>query len=230
MKTLISAVLLSGGVGTRLGASIPKQYLMLNDKPIALHSFELLASNPLIHEVVVVCDPYYDALFQKHTISKALHFARPGAERQNSLFNGLQKIASQATHVLIHDAARPFINDDMIKRVIDSGLSEGAATLAMPVKATIKEADDQNFVIKTPDRKHLFEIQTPQVIKKELLRDGFEYADSHGLKASDDVYFAEILGHKAKLVRGCYTNIKVTTIEDLEFARFFSEKIGNSMT
>lgn len=222
MKTSIAAILLSGGTGTRFGSSVPKQYLPLDDMPIALHAFLQLVSHPLIDELIVVCDAFYDSLFSEGNekqILKPLRFARPGLRRQDSSFNGFQTISADITHILIHDAARPFITEDMISRVILKGISEGAATVAVPVKATIKEADDEQNVIKTPNRSRLFEIQTPQVIRRDLLENGFLHAEKNGLTATDDVYFAEILGHNVKLVQGCYSNIKITTIEDLEHAR-----------
>lgn len=214
---IISAVLLSGGIGTRFGASSPKQYLLLQELPIALHSFSRFIKSSLIDELIVVCEPSYENLFKEKT-SKNIGFALPGPRRQDSLLNALQKISSKTTHVLIHDAARPFISDAMLERVIHAGLTEGAAALAMPVKATVKEANGLGFVTKTPDRSTLYEIQTPQIVRKDLLQRGFQKAEDEKLTVTDDVSFAEILGAPVKLVEGSYFNIKITTIEDLYLA------------
>lgn len=216
----IAAVLLSGGVGSRFGNDTPKQYLSLSGKPIALHSYELLAMSALFNEVVVVCDASYQELFKE---SSAPLFAEPGKRRQDSLFNALQLISKETTHILVHDAARPFVSPEMVKKVVDEGVATGAATLAVPVKATIKEANAEGIVIRTPDRSCLFEIQTPQVVRFDLLMKGFAKAHQEGLTVTDDVSLAELVGHMVKLVKGSFANLKITTKEDLDLAEKLAE-------
>jgi len=211
MKT-ISAILLSGGIGSRMGITTPKQYLPLAGKIIALHSYELLKQIEMIKEIIVVCDPEYKPLF------KGGCFAQPGERRQDSLYNGLQHVSEDSEYVLVHDAARPLVKREDIEAVIEAGVSHEAACLATPVKMTIKQADLNCMVIQTLPRNTLYEIQTPQVIKKELLHAGFERAEKQNLTFHDDVSLAEIMGCPVKLVMGSYENIKVTTPEDLLFA------------
>lgn len=192
--------------------STPKQYIPLAGKPIALHSFELLRDFPLIREVIVACTLKYQSLFASSVCAVA------GQRRQDSLFNALQKVSEDAQYILIHDAARPLLNEEDLKNVIDAGIAHGAATLATPVKATIKQADNDQMVLRTLDRSTLYEIQTPQVLKKELLIKGFQKAQKERLTVTDDVALAECIGHPVKLVMGSYENIKITTPEDLALA------------
>ena len=200
----LSAILLSGGVGSRMEASTPKQYLPLAGKRIALHAFERLISFPHIEEVIVVCHPAYRSLFP------TCPFAEPGERRQDSLFNGLQMVNTQATHILVHDAARPLLSEEDLTHVIEAGLEVGSAT--------IKQADSSMMVTKTHDRSTLFTIQTPQVIKKEILLDGFRVAQEKKLTVTDDVSLAELVGQPVKLMIGSSENIKITTPEDLILA------------
>ncbi|CAA7405118.1 unnamed protein product [Spirodela intermedia] len=221
----VSVILLAGGKGKRMGADIPKQYLPLLGQPIALYSFNILSCMSEVKEVIVVCDPSYREVFEDAVESHAeLKFALPGKERQDSVFNGFQEIDRSAQLVCIHDSARPLVLFEDIRKVLVDGLLNGAAVLGVPVKATIKEANSESFVVKTLDRKTLWEIQTPQVIKPDLLRDGFELVYREGLEVTDDVSIVEHLKHPVYITEGSYTNLKVTTPDDLLLA----ERILNS--
>ncbi|KAG8054440.1 hypothetical protein GUJ93_ZPchr0001g29974 [Zizania palustris] len=162
----VSVVLLSGGQGKRMGASMPKQYLPLLGVPIALHSLKTFCLLKEVKEVVVVCDPDYKDVFEDsiENVQIPIKFALPGKERQDSVFNGLQEIDGDSELVCVHDSARPLVSSDDVKKVLEDATVHGAAVLGVPVKATIKEADSDSFVVKTLDRKTLWEMQTPQVI------------------------------------------------------------------
>ncbi|ONM35809.1 diphosphocytidyl methyl erythritol synthase1 [Zea mays] len=157
-----------------------------------------------------------------------LKFARPGKERQDSVFNGLQEIDGDSELVCVHDSARPLVSSEDVKKVLEDAAVHGAAVLGVPVKATIKEANSDSFVIKTLDRKTLWEMQTPQVII--LLPFSFSSRfnfchrrDNH--EVTDDVSIVEYLKHPVYITEGSYTNIKVTTPEDLLLAeRLMNEK------
>lgn len=215
-KNKISAILLAGGEGKRMGLPTPKQFLMLGEKPILTYSLELFASLDEIGEIIVVADKQYHALFSHD----ALHLAQPGKRRQDSLFNGLSLVHPKSQWILVHDAARPFVGLKELKELIREGQKVGAATLATPVKATIKEGE-KSFALRTLDRERLFEIQTPQLIKKNLLIEGFKIANEKKLTVTDDVSLVELLGHPVKLVQGNFSNIKITTQEDLIIAHAF---------
>ncbi|XP_047153159.1 2-C-methyl-D-erythritol 4-phosphate cytidylyltransferase, chloroplastic isoform X1 [Vigna umbellata] len=216
----VSVVLLAGGQGKRMGAIVPKQYLPLFGQPIALFSFHTFFHMFEVKEVVVVCDPSYRDVFEdaKGNYEAELKFALPGKERQDSVYNGLQAVDPSSELVCIHDSARPLVLSSDVRKVLADGLSNGAAVLGVPVKATIKEANSESFVVKTLDRKTLWEMQTPQVIKPELLRKGFELVNREGLEVTDDVSIVEHLKHPVYITEGSYTNIKVTTPDDMLLA------------
>lgn len=213
----ISAILVAGGIGQRMQSSTPKQYLELAGKPLACHSFDLLLQNPEITEIIVVCDPAYQSLF---TGSKPIKFAKPGARRQDSVFNGFQEISPNSSLVCIHDSARPFLDKSTLEKALSSAKVHGASVVGVPLKFTIKESNLEGFVEKTPDRSRYWEIQTPQVIQPDLLRQGFAYAAKHNLTVTDDVALVELLNHPVRIVEGTHSNIKITTPEDLKFAEW----------
>lgn len=221
----VSVILLAGGKGKRMGASMPKQYLPLLGQPIALYSLYTFSQMIEVKEIVVVCDPSYKDIFEdtKDKIHVDLLFSEPGKERQDSVYSGLQAIDSDAELVCIHDSARPLVLSQDIEKVLKDGWLHGAAVLGVPVKATIKEANNESFVVKTLDRKTLWEMQTPQVIKPALLKEGFDLVKRRGLEVTDDVSIVEHLGHPVYITEGSYTNIKITTPDDLLVA----EKVLN---
>ncbi|MBA0869486.1 hypothetical protein Goshw_028679 [Gossypium schwendimanii] len=182
----VSVILLAGGKGKRMGvsiysysfncASMPKQYLPLLGQPIALYSLYTFSRMIEVKEIVVVCDPSYKDIFEeaKDKINVDLKFTLPGKERQDSVYSGLQAVDLNSELVCIHDSARPLVRSGDVEKVLKDGWLIGAAVLGVPVKATIKEANSDSYVVKTLNRKTLWEMQTPQVIKPELLRKGFE--------------------------------------------------------
>nr|QEV81819.1 2-C-methyl-D-erythritol 4-phosphate cytidylyltransferase [Prunella vulgaris] len=216
----VSVILLAGGKGKRMGASMPKQYLPLLGQPIALYSFYTFSKMPEVKEIVVVCDPSYQDVFEdaKDGIHVDVKFALPGKERQDSVYSGLEAIDVNSELVCIHDSARPLVLTSDITMVLKDGKRIGAAVLGVPAKATIKEANSESFVVKTLDRKTLWEMQTPQVIEPGLLKKGFELVNREGLEVTDDVSIVEHLKHPVYITEGSYTNIKVTTPDDLLLA------------
>ncbi|KAK9678018.1 hypothetical protein RND81_11G182300 [Saponaria officinalis] len=216
----VSVILLAGGKGKRMGASMPKQYLPLMDQPIALYSLYTFSQMVEVKEIVVVCDPSYRDIFEgaQEKIHVGLKFTEPGKERQDSVYSGLQAVDSDAELVCIHDSARPLVSSQDIDKVLKDAWLHGAAVLGVPAKATIKEANSDRFVVKTLDRKTLWEMQTPQVIKPALLKEGFDLVNRKGLEVTDDVSIVEHLNHPVYITEGSYSNIKITTPDDLIFA------------
>lgn len=216
----VSVILLAGGKGKRMGANMPKQYLPLLGRPIALYSFYTFSHMVEVKEIVVVCDPSYSDIFEetKEKINVDLKFSLPGKERQDSVYSGLQEVDLNSELVCIHDSARPLVLSKDVQKVLMDALRVGAAVLGVPAKATIKEANSESFVVRTLDRKTLWEMQTPQVIKPDLLKKGFELVNREGLEVTDDVSIVEHLKHPVYITEGSYTNIKVTTPDDLLIA------------
>lgn len=150
-----SVILLSGGQGTRIGRSKPKQYLPLGNKPIILHALEALLLFPDWQEIVVVCAPEYRFLFSSYSSEKPLRFASPGQDRQDSVRKGFEKLSLPCKAVCVHDGARPFLQSKDLLAVLQKGLQTGAAALAVPVRSTIKQASTDLQVEKTLDRSSL---------------------------------------------------------------------------
>jgi 2-C-methyl-D-erythritol 4-phosphate cytidylyltransferase len=217
-NTQTSVILLAGGTGTRMQAEIPKQFLPLANKPIAIYSFELFLSMPEIDEIVVVCDPSYRYYFQNPASTKTVSFALPGERRQDSVYNGMMAANPNYGLVCVHDSARPFIDRSLVLRALEAGRTHGAATVGMPIKFTVKETDQNQFVKTTPDRSKIWEIQTPQVVKRKILEEGFCHAQVHKITVTDDVSLAELVGTTVKLVEGSHINLKITVPSDLAIA------------
>lgn len=204
----VSVILLAGGTGSRMGTSVPKQFLDLKGKPIALYSYELFASLPYVTEIVVVCPEEYRYLFDTNL------FAEPGDRRQDSAYNGFLKTSRGSELICVHDTARPFIEREDIDALYAAAVESGAATLARPVKYTIKQAQG-HFVTATLDRDSLYEIHTPQMIASELLEEGFANAQKYNLTVTDDVSLVEAIDKPVRLVSCAESNVKLTTPHDL---------------
>jgi len=222
----ISVILLAGGLGSRMKSETPKQFIPLLGKRLVLYSLDLFLTLPDVYEIVIVCPKGFEEIFPSNT-PVPLRFASPGARRQDSLFNGFSSLSLDSSLVCIHDAARPLIKREDVEKAIAAARKYQAAVLATSVKMTIKEANTEGMVLRTLDRSTLFEIQTPQVITSELLKKGLQLAYERDLTVTDDVSLVELLGHPVKLVPGSYTNIKITTPDDLLIAEHLlrNEKI-----
>jgi len=226
----VGVVLLSAGVGKRMGANIPKQYLKLLGLEIALHSLDVFLRCPLVSEIVVVSAEEWRSVFEDHVAAlkgplPAIKYTGGGAERQDSVKNGLAEITSE--YVAVHDAARPLVTVAEVEKVVAEAREHGAALLAVQTKATIKQAvEGSTLVAATPKRKTLWEAHTPQVIRADLLREGFANAAEKNLEVTDDVSLVEALGKPVKLTEGEYTNLKVTTPEDIAVAETILRERG----
>jgi 2-C-methyl-D-erythritol 4-phosphate cytidylyltransferase len=215
-----SFVLLAGGSGSRMKADRPKQFLNLLGRPVLQWDLELLLGIEGLDRIVLVIAEEYRSLdfLQPALKDSRLVFANPGEERQNSVENGLSQVGDDCTLVAIHDAARPLVTIDAIDRCFADAAVHDAAVLAVPCKPTIKESNDGEFVLKTLDRSKLWDVQTPQILRPQKLRDGFKNANEKSLAVTDDVSVVELMGNPVKLTVGEYTNLKLTTPEDMIIA------------
>lgn len=216
----IAVILLAGGSGKRMKADRPKQLLELAGKTVLEHSINLFGHMPEVSDLILVLDHKYRPMFEQfaNTVPCRVCFADPGLERQHSVFNGLSLVPDGTPLACVHDAARPLVTPANIREVLHDAAKHGAAVLGVPSKATIKESEDGQFVLRTIPRSRLWEIQTPQVVRPDLLRKGFEKVLSEGLAVTDDVSIIEHLGQPVKITMGEYTNIKLTTPEDMDIA------------
>ena len=213
----IAAILLAGGRGSRIGEKTPKQYLTLRSRPLIYYSLETLLSIKEISQLIIVCDPSFKNLFNTHTCTH-LSFALPGKRRQDSVVNGFKKVLKSIEWVLIHDGARPLVCPKDIRKVMRGAFENGAATLGTPLKFSVKEVDKNLMIKKTLNRDFIYNIQTPQVLRKDLLEKGIKKASIKSLTLVDDVALAELIGHQVKLVIGSETNLKITTPLDFKIA------------
>ena len=217
---MISAIILAGGKGKRMGASVSKQFIELKGKPIIYYTIKKFEENKNIDNIVVVLPPDEVSYFKEEILKKySLKIDKivlGGTERQDSVYNALKSIADTETDiVLIHDGARPFISNRIINDGIKYANEYGAAAPGVMPKDTIKVKNENNFSINTPDRSSLVAIQTPQVFKyKEILK-CHEKVKVNKEVVTDDTMVVEKYGYKVYLYKGEYTNIKVTTPEDL---------------
>ncbi|RAL23306.1 2-C-methyl-D-erythritol 4-phosphate cytidylyltransferase [Thermoflavimicrobium daqui] len=197
-----------------------KQFLMLENKPILIHTLLVFESHPDIDEIVVVTQAKELEETQKwirqYQLSKVTYVLQGGKERQDSVYEGLQMM--KADLVLVHDAVRPFVSHDAIDRILEAVKMHGAAILAVPVKDTIKQVDQAGIVEMTPDRNRLWAVQTPQAFRYQLLWEAHKQAKEQQILATDDSMLVEELGIDVRVVMGEYTNLKLTTPEDLFLA------------
>jgi 2-C-methyl-D-erythritol 4-phosphate cytidylyltransferase len=216
----VGVVLLAGGKGTRMKANMPKQFLPLLGKPIFLRSLDVfLSMNDIVTSIVIVLDESFRDEYQ-HIVDSdpRIRWADPGVERQGSVFNGLQRIPDSCTLVAIHDSARPLVTIAEVTRCLQDAQVHGAAVLGVKMKATVKESIDGEFVLRTIPRENLWEIHTPQVSTKASFLRGFKKVNDENLDVTDDVSVIEALGEPVKMTLGEYTNIKLTTPDDMTVA------------
>lgn len=217
----VSVIILAGGVGSRMKADRPKQFLELDGKSIVERSLDIFLGMPEVGTLVMVVDAAYRDKFAN--LGNRVKFADPGKERQDSVFNGLQQVPREAGLcggglVAIHDAARPLVTRKEVREVVRDADAHGAAVLGVPSKATIKESEDGMFVLRTIPRSRLWEIQTPQVVRYDTLVRGFDAVRTQNLAVTDDASIVEQIGEPVKITMGRYTNIKITTPEDMQIA------------
>ncbi len=218
----ISCIVAAAGKGSRMQAELNKIFLEYDGKPILAHTLTVLENNPLIDEIIIVtseCDMLAcQDIAREFDISKVTTITKGGAERQDSVRNALAQVSDDAEIVLIHDAARPLVTQTVIEQVVADVIECGAAAPGVPCKQTIKERDEKGMICGTPDRSRLYEIQTPQGFRRELICHAHENALAQHLNGTDDCYLVEQLGAKVKISQGDYRNIKITTPEDLFIA------------
>ena len=217
MTPYVSALLLAGGQGSRFKNQTPKQFCLLENKCIAHYSLELLLACPYIQEVVIVCEEGYKNYFQSFT-HPHIRFAPPGATRMESVYQGALRACIQTDFFCIHDSARPLLTKDLLETILEEGFDHQAVALGVKVKNTIKQVSGENFVIQTLDRDALYEIQTPQVLASSVYWKGRDKAIELNLSVTDDIALAELIGIPAKIIPSDYSNLKITTPEDLDLA------------
>lgn len=228
-KTKCTAIILAAGQGKRMGTKVQKQYLEICGKPLLFYPLDVFQKSDIIDDIILVVGENQEEycrkeIVEKFGIAKVSKIVKGGQERYDSVWKGLEEIEADG-FVFIHDGARPFISEEILSRAYETVQEEKACVVGMPVKDTIKIADDAQFAKETPDRRNVWMIQTPQVFEISLIKKAYSLLrKQETIKVTDDAMAVEkMLQRKVKLVEGSYKNIKITTPEDLKIAEVFAE-------
>lgn len=248
MKKRCTAIVLAGGSGKRMQAGVPKQYMLLDDKPLIWYALNAFEQSSIIDDVILVVSrgdsehrQEAEKIVARSGFRKVDAVVEGGSERYLSVWEALKvieggglKIPNRDGYVFIHDGARPFVNERIIRDTYEAVRSYGACAAAVPLKDTVKICDAEGFALQTPDRRTLWAVQTPQVFDVRLVIQAYRaMLETYGLNAqntaltdakeiTDDAMVVETFGAaRVKMVPGSYENIKITTPEDMKTARSF---------
>jgi len=216
-----AAILPAAGKSSRFkNKSYKKQFANLNNRAVWLHAAERFLNRDDTKQVILVISPedreYFQMKFGANVAVLGIEVVEGGAERADSVQNALARVKSEIDFVCVHDAARPCLADEWIGWVYEAAERDGAAILAMPISGTIKRVGGGQQIVETVSREGLWEAQTPQVFRRELLLEA--YAKRGDFVATDEAQLVERIGQSVKVVRGSPVNMKITTTEDLRLA------------
>ncbi len=227
MERKNTAIVLAAGQGKRMNSKVQKQFLELGGKPLLYYSLKCFQDSGMIRDIILVTGaesvPFCkEEIVEKYGLTKVTKVIPGGKERYDSVYEGLLS-CENSDFVLIHDGARPFITEEIIRRGIQGVEKTGACVIGMPSKDTVKIADTQGYVAETPERSSVWTIQTPQIFEYNLIREAHEKIRCRDMSAiTDDAMVVEQeTGVKVVLVEGSYKNLKITTPEDLDIAEIF---------
>ena len=219
-----TAIVLAAGDGRRLGGDTPKAYLPIAGRPLVLRTLDRMFAASSVGTVVLVVAAEHRARCESLLRSDAAMkdqrwlLQTGGATRQESAKRGLEQVGSDVEIVLIHDAARPFVSVRLIDRCVEAAVEKAAVVVGLPVRDTIKAVSPQQWIQSTPDRRDLWEIQTPQVFRRELIASAHERAAREGARVTDDAMVVERIGAPVYVLEGERTNFKITVPEDVWLA------------
>lgn len=217
---LVVALVPAAGRGLRMGGSVPKQFLSIGGEPLIVQSLRTLQAAPVVGQIILAV-PFADIeycereIVLRHRFTKVTKVVAGGEERQDSVRHALAEIPQGTDIVLIHDAVRPFVTQRMINEVVAASWKEGAAIIALPMRDTVKQVRTDGMIERTVDRAPLWLAQTPQAFRRDWIETAHRNAHAEGVRATDDAFLVEWLGHSVAVVEGSGENIKVTRPEDL---------------
>lgn len=221
-----TAIVLAAGVGKRMNSKIQKQYMLLGGKPVLFYALDAFEKSRVDEIILVVGKGEIEycrkEIVEKYKFHKVTKIVEGGKERYHSVYEGLKAIDT-ADYVLIHDGARPFLDQQILTRTIEAVKQYQACVVGMPVKDTIKITTEDGFSKETPERKHVWMIQTPQCFSYSLIFDAYQkMLQNEDTTITDDAMVLEkVKGLPVKMVEGSYRNIKITTPEDLLVAEAY---------
>jgi 2-C-methyl-D-erythritol 4-phosphate cytidylyltransferase len=226
----VNAVIVAAGDGRRMNSATPKVLLSLKGRPLILYTLERFVAAQTVGRVILVVPEKEmarcDALIRAERGLNALHYIlQPGgARRQDSVSQGLARLDRDCEVVVIHDGAHPFVSPLLVDRCAEAARKEGAAVVGLPARDTIKMVSTERVVYKTLARECIWQIQTPQAFRTELIRAAYERAEQEHTEATDDAMLVELLGKTVVVLEGDPLNIKITVPEDLPFAEVLIQK------
>ena len=227
MSERYTAIVLAAGQGKRMHSKVQKQFLEIQGYPVLYYSLRCFQESPLIQDIILVTGEESisyckEEIVQKYGFTKVSAVIPGGKERYDSVYAGLCE-CRDCEYVLIHDGARPFVTEEILKRGLQKVKETGACVIGMPSKDTVKLSDEEGYVKETPNRKCVWTIQTPQIFLYSLIREAHDSIRQKDMsKITDDAMVVEQeTGAKVALAEGSYQNIKITTPEDLVIAEAF---------
>lgn len=227
-----SAIIVAAGTGKRMKTKVIKQFMEIQGRPVVVHAIEKFQKSEKIQEIIIVTginsiEYCQKEIVEKYGLSKVKKIVAGGAERQNSVYNGLLQVNPNTDIVLVHDGVRPFVKIKDIEKTIKEAEKKRACVLGVKVRDTIKMCNYENQIINTPERDRLWAIQTPQTFEYSLLKKAFERANEDHFLGTDDSMLVERLGVQVSVIEGSHDNIKITTIEDMIVAEAIANKNRN---
>ncbi|PKN06886.1 MAG: bifunctional 2-C-methyl-D-erythritol 4-phosphate cytidylyltransferase/2-C-methyl-D-erythritol 2,4-cyclodiphosphate synthase [Deltaproteobacteria bacterium HGW-Deltaproteobacteria-7] len=227
MKTV--AIIPAGGAGKRLKSHVAKQFLLLDGLPVLVHTLKVFQKSKDIDDIILALPPdelvsVRQDVIEKYGLTKTKTVVAGGGERQDSVKNCLAAVQGECDLVVIHDAVRPFVTEELIRRVVDAARVTGAASAGVKAKDTIKETGEDRMVLSTVPRHNLWQTQTPQAFKFELLKDAYKAAYDEKFYGTDDASLVERRGGRVEMIEGSSANIKITTKEDMLIADALMKK------
>jgi len=229
---MVSAIIVAAGKGTRMGSNIDKLFHEIGGQPLIAHTWRAFEQSPEIDEIVLVVREGLEIEFQRiaesNKFKKPFRFTVGGKERQNSVWNGLQVVSPTCEIVAIHDGARPFVSQKIIGQTIAVAREVGAAVTAQKVTDTLKEAGDDQLILRNVDRSKLWSVQTPQSFQLPVIKHALRQVIDRNLLVTDDTAACELIGQAVKVVESMTPNPKLTSSADLPYFQFLFDNAGKS--
>jgi len=221
-------IILAAGQGKRMKAGKNKVFLNIANEPLIVHTLRVFDHDPHCNSIILPINQseqmLFDDILEKYCFQTPITFVTGGKERQNSVYNGLTAIQGpEEGIVLVHDGARPFVDQKTIDSLVEKTKEMGNAIPGVRVKDTIKRVQEGQ-VIDTIERSSLWAVHTPQAFRLSLLKKAHRFAEENQYLGTDDASLVEWIGEKVYMVEDCYNNIKITTPEDLDFAEIILKK------
>ncbi|MFI3173731.1 MAG: 2-C-methyl-D-erythritol 4-phosphate cytidylyltransferase [Bacillota bacterium] len=230
------AIIVAAGIGSRIQNAdaktyVCKQLISLNGKEIVAHTIDKFENSSKVDGIILVIGKDtkedFSKLQEKYQWKKIISVVNGGAERQDSVFCGLEVLPESTEIVLVHDGVRPFVSEKIISNSVITAEKMGACVVGVPAKDTIKICNEKGLVESTPKRDSLWLVQTPQTFQKDILLRAYQNAKEKGISGTDDASLVEFMGVDVEVIYGSYSNIKITTQEDLFIGGVIAKKGGD---